>query len=352
MSGFTLKQGKLVRKIENFSKPFVIAEIGVNHDGNIKLAKELIDVSKEAGADAVKFQTFKAENLVLKNTKKANYQEKNTKSNQNQFEMLKHLEISFIQLKKLRNYANSKNLYFSTTPYNLEDISLLKELQLPFVKAASIHCGEPYFIKQLSKLKIPVFMSTGLSDEKTVNSASLILRQNLKNKYVILQCTTNYPADISEANINVLDNYRKQEHTIGFSDHTIDNIASLLALSKGASVFEKHITLNKKKTGPDHYASLNPKEFKKYVDDLNYAYTALGSSRKSLTASELENYKQMKRSIYFNKDLKKGHKIKINDLLFMRPFNNKSLIEDIDNYLGKKLITDVDKHSLLSKKVI
>jgi N,N'-diacetyllegionaminate synthase len=352
MSEIEIKQGSLKRKVTNFSKPFIIAEIGVNHNGSLKVAKKLIDISKKVGADAVKFQTFSSELLVLADTKKARYQEKNTLKKENQLEMLKGLELSINQLKELQKYTVNKGLFFSTTPYSFEDIDKIKMLNLPFVKAASIHCSEPIFLEQLSKLEIPVILSTGLSDMSSVLTASKILKKRLNNRYVILQCTTNYPVSLQEANINVLDTFRKANFTVGFSDHTENNIASLLALSKGACVFEKHITLDKKHLGPDHYASLDEKEFKNYVDSLKMGHMALGIKEKKLTDSEKVNFSQMKRSMYLNKDLLKGHQLKLEDINFMRPYKKASEIKDINKFLGKKINLDVKKFTLLTTKLI
>ena len=352
MRAIHIKQNNIVKKIKNYNPPFVIAEVGVNHNGDLETAKRLIDVSKKSGADAVKFQTFSAEGLVLKDAKKAKYQIKNTKDNENQYEMLKKLEISHNELKELQQYSNKIGLFFSTTPYSIEDINQIKDLDLPFLKAASIHCGEPYFLEALSKLDKPIFLSTGLSNMDTVIKASKILKKRLKNKFIILQCTSNYPSSLEESNINVIDSYREEGFNVGFSDHTPNNLSSILALSKGASVFEKHITLNKKSSGPDHYASLNPEEFSRYVQDLRNAYTALGSRTKMLTLSERTNFSQMKRSMYINKDLYKGHILSIKDIVFMRPYSKSSKISDIDLFLNKEISKDVKKYTLLNKKLI
>lgn len=352
MKSFTIRQDSLSFKIGNYLEPFIIAEIGVNHNGSIENAKKLIELSKLAGANAVKFQNFSSEELVLPNTKKAKYQIKNTNKLQNQKDMLKELELKFSDFLELKKFAKTKKIFFSTTPYNFKDIEMLKGLNLPFLKAASIHCGEPYFLKLLSELNVPVFLSTGLSNLNQVKKGAKILQKKLKNKYVILQCTSDYPISIEEANINVLEEYKNLNFIYGFSDHSENNTAALLALSKGACVFEKHITLDKNDKGPDHFASLTPNEFKEYVVTIKQGYSALGSFKKDLTKSEKINYEQMKRSVYLNKDLKKFHKVTREDINIMRPYNKKSDVELLEKFIGMKVIKDVKKHTLLSKDIL
>lgn len=274
-------------KISDKSEPFVIAEIGVNHNGNVMLAKKMIDAAKKAGADCVKFQTFNSINLVSKKTPMAPYQILNTKKNQGQFKMLEKLQLNFYEHVEIMRYCKVKNILFLSTPYNFEDVNMLDKLNIKAFKLASMHLTEPAFIEFVAKKRKPIFISTGMSNFENVRLAVKILRKYLKNRFVILQCTTNYPADIGESNIKVIGDFKKKLncHT-GFSDHTNSNLSAIAAVSLGAIVVEKHFTINKRLSGPDQKCSLEPIEFSNYINDLKLTKLALGKKEKIISKNE------------------------------------------------------------------
>ena len=338
-------------KISKDNKPFIIAEIGVNHNGSLKLAKKLIDKAKEAGADCVKFQTFDPSILVSNNTKKAPYQIMNTKnSKESQFKMLNKLKLNFLDHKILMKYCKTRKILFLSTPYNFSDVDMLKKLNVSAFKLASMHLTEPVFIEYVAKQNKPIILSSGMSNFKDVKMSVKILKKNLKNKFILMQCTTNYPSDINEANINVIKEFNKKFrcHT-GFSDHTNNNIASVVAVSLGAVAIEKHFTLDKNMAGPDHKSSLNPEEFKTFVKNIKEVKIALGNKNKIITKGEKKNIKFMKRSIYIKRNIKKGTKIKLSDLEFKRPLDGISS-NKASWVIGKKVLKDLKINTKLNRK--
>lgn len=345
-------------RISNFiiskkSNPFIIAEIGVNHNGKIALAKKMIDSAKRSGANCVKFQTFNAINLVTQDTPLAPYQTLNLKKKQkSQFEMLKKLQLNYQEHVDLMDYCKKKKILFLSTPYNFADVDMLNKLNVKAFKLASMHLTEPEFIEFVAKKGRPVIISTGMSNFKEVKVAVSILKKYLKNKFVILQCTTNYPASLKDSNISVLSKFNKNFscHT-GFSDHTNNSLSAITAISLGATVIEKHFTLNKNFSGPDHKCSLEPNEFLKYVNDLKLTKLALGNDEKKVTKEEKVNIKFMKRSIYVNKRLEKNYLLKLSDLEFKRPQNGIPSSKAL-KVIGKKLIKSINKNSRLSTKHI
>ena len=338
-------------KISNNNKPFIIAEIGVNHNGSLKLAKKMIDKAKEVGADCVKFQTFNPSALVSSKAKKAPYQILNTKNSKDtQFKMLNKLKLNFQDHKVLIEYCKTKKILFLSTPYNFSDVDMLKKLNVSAFKLASMHLTEPVFIEYVAKQKKPIILSSGMSNYKDVKKSVKILKKKLKNKFILLQCTTNYPSDLKEANINVIKEFNKKLkcHT-GFSDHTNSDISSLVAVSLGAVAIEKHFTLNKNMVGPDHKSSLNPEEFRTFVKKIKEVKIALGNKNKIITKGEKKNIKFMKRSIYIKRNIKKGTKIKLSDLEFKRPLDGISS-NKASWVIGKKVLKNLKMNTKLNRK--
>ncbi len=333
--------------------PLIIAEIGVNHNGSLKLAKKLIDIAKINKAHCVKFQTFNSENLVSKSAKKAPYQIINTKKiKETQFEMLQRLQLTETDHLKLMDYCKKKKIIFLSTPYNFDDVDLLNKLNVPAFKLASMHLTELSFIEYVAKKKRPIILSTGMSNINQIKKAIKILKKYLNNRFILMQCTTNYPSRIEEANINVLNKFKNIfKCHVGYSDHTMNSISAISAVSLGAVAIEKHITLNKKLIGPDHSSSLNPKEFYGYVNDIYNAKISLGSSIKKPSLSEKKNEKFMRRSIYSKKFIKQGKKIELSDLEFKRPENglSASLAKTI---IGKFAKRNIQPNILLNKSFI
>lgn len=343
----------LNKKIFSNCDPFLIAEIGVNHDGNLEKAKKLINIAKNAGADCVKFQTYNPLNLISNNAKKAPYQIKNTKKkSESQFQMLEKLKLSYSDHEKLISYCKKRKILFLSTPYNFDDVNMLNKLKVPAFKLASMHLTEPAFIEFVAKKKKPIILSTGMSELKDIKIAVQILKKYLKNKFIVMQCTTDYPAKYVDANIKVLSKFQDLlKCFVGYSDHTLNNISAITAVSLGAVAIEKHFTLNKFSKGPDHKCSLSPIELKNYIADIKCAKICLGKENKFLSPGEKRNIYFMKRSIYSKKLIKKGERIRLLDLEFKRPASGISSSK-AKLIIGKIAKKDIPANYLLSKKLI
>jgi len=252
-------------KISSGKPVFIIAEAGVNHNGSMERAKILIDVAASSGADAVKFQAFKTENLILKNVEKAKYQIETTGDGESQFEMLKKLEITRDQNIELVNYCKKKNILFLTTPFDEESLDELDALDLPAYKVASTDATNLPFLKKIAQKGKPVFLSTGMCYLSEVRLALEQIHEFNQN-IVLLQCSANYPIKDKDANLNVINTYKQEfDVLVGYSDHSVGIGAAPYAVPMGAVVIEKHFTIDKNMEGPDHRASLSPSELKEFV---------------------------------------------------------------------------------------
>ena len=306
----------------NRNKIFVIAEAGVNHNGSLKIAKKLIVQAAKAGADAIKFQTFIAENLASKNAPKANYQKKNTRSKVNQFQMLKRLEFTKEMHLQCINFCKKKKIIFLSSAFDLISLKLLSTLKMPFFKIPSGEITNLPYLEYLGKLKKKIILSTGMSTINEIKSAVAILVKNgtLKKNITILHCNTQYPTPFRDANINAMVDIKKNLKTeVGYSDHTISIEASLAAVALGAKVVEKHFTLNRNLTGPDHKSSLIPKEFKELVTKIRNVEIALGHGKKKISPSEKNNLKIVRKSIFVSKNIMIGEKFSYLNLTTKRP---------------------------------
>jgi N-acetylneuraminate synthase/N,N'-diacetyllegionaminate synthase len=323
--------------------PYIIAEAGVNHNGSLERAFELVKSAKKAGADCIKFQTFKAKDLVTKVSPKANYQLKVTSKEESQLEMLKKLELdqgSFVQIKE---FCKKNNIDFLSTPYNFEDVDFLCSLNVKSLKIASGQITELPFIEYVAKKNLKTFISTGMAYLKDVLKVIEIFKKENNENLIILQCTTNYPSKIEDANINVIKTLKKIDGIeVGYSDHVVENYACLAAVSIGVHTIEKHFTLDKNLPGPDHSSSLDPEEFKNLVSEIKKIEKALGSYDKTPSVSEKKNIFGMKRSLLYKHRLKKGKVLEISDFAFKRPFDGLSPNE-IEYFIGKKLNKDVNQ---------
>ena len=336
--------------IKNLKRTYIIAEIGVNHNGSLALAKRLIDKAKIVGADCVKFQLFKSENLVQKNTPLANYQKENIKSKISQAKMLKNLELNFNQIKILLSYSKKKKIDFLCTPYNLEDLKVIKKLNLSAVKLSSMHATEDYFISEALRLNKLTLIPTGMCNDSDIQNLKRIISKSKNKKICIMQCNTNYPTKLNDANINVLKYYKKlfPKLLLGFSDHTQDFIAACSSISLGAKIIEKHFTLSNKMKGPDHIASLNPKNFKIFVKNIRDTETSLGSIKKRITESEKINLNIVKRSIVSKTFIKKGSRLRVDKVTFKRTLNGIP-VGKLSTILNKKIKKNILPNTLLKK---
>ncbi len=294
------------REVSMHAPVFIIAEAGVNHNGNIKIAKRLVDVAVEAGADAVKFQAFKTENLILENVQKAPYQQISADKDESQFKMLKKLEINKEQNSELISYCHKKGIIFLSTPFDEESIDELDELGVPAYKVASTDTTNLPFLKKLAQKNKPIFLSTGMSYLTEVEAALQEIYP-FNKEVVLLQCTANYPIKDSEANLNVLYTYQSMfEIIVGYSDHSMGIGASPYAIPMGARVVEKHFTLNTGEKGPDHRASLNPEELKLYVQEVRKVEKYLGTFSKAPSFDEQKTRRSLQKSLVASMEIEKG----------------------------------------------
>lgn len=330
------------------SNPIIIAEIGVNHNGSLEQAKELIDAAKNSGADAVKFQYFKARDLARGNPKKVSYQQRNEGEERSHFQMLKALEFDLEKHRKMCDYSHTRGILFGTTIYNSEDCDILEDLELDFIKVASADIVDHDILNNVANKSWFIILSTGAASFEEVMEASKVLKNNL---FCMMQCTSNYPASHASLNINVLDSYRSFCTLIGYSDHSPDTLASQLALAKGSSYFEKHLTLDKSLAGPDHIASLDPEEFKQYVEAISHAANILGKSKKDVQPEEMDMRTTSRKSLHFSRNLCKGEKLKRGDMFLSRPGHG-MYAKDIKDILGRELLYDVKEGSLILKKLL
>jgi len=331
-------------------KTLIIAEAGVNHNGDINIAKQLIDVAAEARVDYVKFQTFKAEKLVSKCAKKATYQIENTGVNESQFEMIKKLELDETTHHILIDYCQQKKVKFLSTGFDLDSIDLLNELGIDIFKIPS---GEitnlPYIEKIASKHK-PVILSTGMSKIGEIEDALEVLYRNGVNKenITVLHCNTEYPTPMSDVNLSAMntigDTFKLK---YGYSDHTLGIEIPIAAVARGATCIEKHFTLDRNMEGPDHAASLEPQELKDMVVAIRNIEIALGDGVKRPSESEKKNISIARKSIHIANALKKGHILKISDLEMKRPGNGISPM-DISQIVGRQLNKSLEENYKLN----
>jgi N,N'-diacetyllegionaminate synthase len=302
---------------------FIIAEAGVNHNGDIKLAKKLIDVAVEAKVDAVKFQTWKTELLVTKEAKQAEYQTKNTQIEESQFDMLKKLELSYSDFKELKSYCDSKNIMFLSTPDEITSANFLVNLQDIFKIGSGELTNYPY-LKHIGSLKKKVILSTGMADIGEIGDALKVLEEagTLKKNIIILHANTQYPTPMEDVNLNAMVTIGTAfDVAFGYSDHTLGIEVDIAAVAMGASCIEKHFTLDKTMDGPDHKASLEPDELKAMVKAIRNIEIALGSSVKKPSKSEIPNIKVARKSIVASREIKKGEILSEENLAIKRPGN-------------------------------
>lgn len=320
-------------------KTIIIAEAGVNHNGNLSIAKKMISVAKEAGADFIKFQTFKTKNLVTKNAKMANYQKRNIFGKvENQFSMLKKLEIDKSFHKILITECRKKKIKFLSTPFDLDSIDLLVKLKLKYFKIPSGEINNLVYLKKIGKLNKNIFISTGMSNLLEIKEAiSLLIKSGTnKNKIHVMHCNTAYPTPFADVNLNAMLTIRKKFNIkTGISDHSLGIEVPIAAVALGATVVEKHFTMNKNYLGPDHKASLEPRELKEMISKIRNIEKALGSGIKKISHSEKENIKIARKSIVAKLNINKGEKFNEKNITIKRPGTGISPMKWF-NVIGKK----------------
>ena len=299
------------------SKVFIIAEAGVNHNGSLELAKKMVEEAKAAGVDCIKFQTFKSENLVNKDAKKADYQVKNTKNNDSQFDMLKKLELSYNDFTELKKYCEEKGIMFLSTPFDLESIDFLANLGMQIFKIPSGEITNLPYLRKINTYKKDVILSTGMATLEEIQDALNVLKDC---KVSLLHCTTEYPCPYDSVNMRaMLTMGKKFNLPLGYSDHTQGIEIPIMAVSMGAEIIEKHFTLDKNMEGPDHKASLEPQELTAMVSAIRNIEKAFGDGIKQPQESEKKNIQIARKSIVAKCDIKKGDIFTEKNLTCKRP---------------------------------
>ena len=319
-------------------KTLIIAEAGVNHNGSLELAFELIDAASEAGADIVKFQTFKAENLVTKSAAKADYQLGTTNVQETQFEMIKKLELSYDMHLKLISKCKEKGIRFSSTGFDASSVDLLIELGVDFLKIPSGEITNLPYLRHVGSKGLPIILSTGMCTMQEVRNALEVLEEDgsKKSDITVLHCNTEYPTPMEDVNLLAMLSIEKELGVkVGYSDHTLGIEVPIAAAAMGATVIEKHFTLDRGMEGPDHAASLEPGELKKMVDSIRNIEKALGDREKKPSVSEKKNIAIARKSIVANKPIMIGEVFDEHNLTVKRPGTGISPMY-WDNILGTK----------------
>lgn len=331
------------------NKTIIIAEAGVNHNGCIKKAKDLVKRAADCGADYVKFQTFITENLVTEFAEKADYQKQNLKNEDSQFQMLKKLELPLNFYEELISIANQEGIKFLTTSFDIESSNFVKSLDLDYVKIPSGEITNIPYLKHIASFNKKVILSSGMSNLGEIEMAISTLLDNgiSRNKITLLHCTSSYPTATKDVNllaINTLKNSFKLN--VGYSDHSLGLSIPIAAVALGASIIEKHFTLDKNLPGPDHKASLEPKKFKKMVEAIREIEIALGNGLKSITETELKNMQVARKSIVARVKINKGEILSEDNLSCKRPGTGLSPIF-YEKILGMKAKRSFEKDELI-----
>ncbi len=299
---------------------FIIAEAGINHNGDVNLAKLLIDEAARVGADAVKFQTFHADNIVSRIAAKADYQKSTTSPDESQYDMIKKLELPNEAFHELSDYAKKRNILFLSTPFDEESVDLLEQIGVPAYKISSGEITNYALLKKIAEMQKPVILSTGMATLEEVKAAVSILKTGGAENIILLHCTTSYPAPMNSVNLRAMETLRSAFHVlVGYSDHTSGILISIAAAAMGASVLEKHFTLDKSLPGPDHKASLEPHELQAMISAVRDVETALGNGIKEPQNEEVPIKKVARRSIVAKCDINAGEVLKESDLAIKRP---------------------------------
>lgn len=332
------------------NKTFIIAEAGVNHNGSIELAKELIAKGAEAGVDAVKFQSFKADKLVTVNAEKAEYQVANTgNSQESQYQMIKKLELDYAKHQELMDYATSLGVMFLSSAFDLESIDLLKDLGLGVFKIPSGEITNLPYLRKTAKTGKKVILSTGMSTLGEIEEALDVLKENGAKEITVLHCNTEYPTPMSDVNLTAMNTMKEAfKVPVGYSDHTLGIEVPIAAVALGATVIEKHFTLDKTMEGPDHKASLEPDELKQMVTSIRNIEQALGDGVKTPTKSERKNKAIARKSLIAKTNIAKGDVFTEDNLDIKRPGTGISPML-WDEVVGTKAAKDYTADELITR---
>lgn len=339
----------LMKNILELKKVFIIAEAGVNHNGDMDLARGMIDEAAKAGADAVKFQSFKTEKLVCQGAPKAEYQKQNTGQEGSQFDMLKKLELDVAAHKELQAHCHERNVEFISSPFDLDSVDLLGRMKLDIIKIPSGEITNLPYLRKVGALKRRVILSTGMAELAEIKSAIDVLMKagTPKSAIIILQCHTDYPTSYEHVHLKAMQAMKDAFGVhVGLSDHTLGIEVPIAAVALGAQVIEKHFTLDKNMQGPDHQASLEPREFRQMVDAIRNVEKALGEREKKPTVNELKNRAIVRKSIVAAQNIKKGETFSESNIAAKRPATGLSPMQ-WDNVLGQKAKRDFTENEVI-----
>lgn len=327
---------------------YIIAEIGCNHNGDFEMAKKMVDIAKNCGVDAVKFQTFKADKLISKYAPKAEYQKKTTGDQDSQLEMTKKLELSFEEYLLLKEYCEKLNIDVFSTPFDNESLDFLISTNMPIYKIPSGEITNLPYLEKIGKLNKKNILSTGMATMEEIKAAVKILEAQGSTDITILHCTTEYPTPYEDLNLKVIETLKKEfpQYDIGYSDHSKGYEVPIVAASMGATIVEKHFTLDNNMQGPDHLASANPDVLERIVSGIRNIELAMGSAEKSPVESELKNRIVARKSIIAEKNIKKGDIFTEKNITVKRPGNGISPMEWYE-ILGKESQFDFKEDELI-----
>ena len=335
------------KSIKQFAKPSLIAEIGVNHNGSISLAMEMIDAAQEAGADAVKFQTFNVDDLLIKTALKAHYQTKTTGCSETQYQMLSRYALSTIECRELYNYCVQKGIQFISSPFDLGSVSFLSSLGLDTVKIPSGEITNIPYLTEIAKTNWSIILSTGMSNLGDVELALNTLYDGGAENICLLHCVSDYPASAESMNLRAIQTLHKCfDLPVGLSDHTISRVAAIVSVAYGAPLIEKHFTLDKRMDGPDHQASMEPSDFRKLRTEIEEAFNILGNGIKRIMPTEINTREVARKSVVLKTDVKKGERIASSMVALKRPGIGIKPIE-LDYVIGRVASRDLSEDTIL-----
>lgn len=349
-----MKNIRIGKKEIGVGRPvFIVAEAGVNHNGKLDLALKLVDRAKAAGADAVKFQNFKPEDVVTTKAPMARYQKRNTRKSGSQLNMIRKLALTPADFKRISDHCKKRGIIFLSAPHGgFASIDVLKKLRVPAFKFSSADLTNLPILAYAARLKKPMIISTGMATMREIAEAVATIQRAGNRNIIILQCTTDYPTPLDEINLRAMQAIAKRfKSPIGFSDHSRGSQAAIMAVTLGASVIEKHLTLDKRMRGPDHAASADPREFADFVTALRNVERFLGSAHKGPTKSEREYMPIVRKSIVAGRSIKKGEILTRKNLTIKRPGTglHPRLYYKL---LGKKAKRDLSSDEMLTHRDI
>lgn len=325
---------------------YIIAEAGVNHNGSFELACKLVDAAKAAGADCIKFQTFKSQNLVSHTAQKAEYQ-KDATGEGSQIDMLKKLELSYGEFLMLKEYCEKQGICFLSTPFDFESIEFLKSIDMPFWKIPSGEITNYPYLVALAKTEKPIVMSTGMCELEEIEAAIHALKDHGTKDIRLLHCNTEYPTPFEDVNLRAMKTMKEYfDLEVGYSDHTEGIEVPVAAVALGATIIEKHFTLDRNMEGPDHKASLEPNELKAMVESIRRIEKALGNGDKTPSKSEKKNITIARKSIVAKKNIRIGEILTEENLTVKRPGNGISPME-WNKVVGTKAVRDFQEDELI-----